>query len=62
MYADSKDLVENTVSDKVFKDRAYEIALHPKYDGSQRGLVSIMYKFFGKKAGSGAIVNEVLAQ
>ena len=42
MYTDSKDLAKSTVSDKVLKDRAYEIALNPKYDGCQRGLVSMV--------------------
>ena len=46
------------------KDRAYEIALNPKYDGYQRRLASMMYKYFDKKIGSAlrANVNEVLAQ
>ena len=34
-YADSKGLAKRTLSDKVLKDRAYEIALNPKYDGYQ---------------------------
>ena len=42
MYTDSKDLAKSTVSDKVLKDRAYEIALNPKYDEYQRGLVSMV--------------------
>ena len=68
-YADSKDIAKRTVSDKVLKDRAYEIALNPIYNGYQRGLENVVYKFFGKKIASGAIaisktgakVNEVLA-
>ena len=51
-YSDSKDLAKRTISDKIFRDRAYEIATNPKYDGYQRELTSIVYKFFGKKAGS----------
>ena len=35
---------------------------NPKYDVYQRGLASMMYKFFNKKAGSGMSVNEELAQ
>ena len=46
MYADSKDLAKRTVSGKVLKDRAYEIALNPKFDGYQRGLVSMVHKGF----------------
>ena len=37
------------------RNRAFNIAKYPKYDGYQRGLVSMVYKFFDKKsAGSGA--------
>ena len=45
MYANSKDLAEKTVSDKVFKGRAYEIALNGKYDGYERRLASAVYRF-----------------
>ena len=31
-YADGKDLAQRTASDKIFKDRAYEIAINSKYD------------------------------
>ena len=45
------------------KDRAYETAIKSeKYDSYQRGLASMVYKFFDKKTGSGASVNEELAQ
>ena len=44
------------------KDGAYEIAINPKYDSYQRGLASMVCKFFDKKTGSGASVNEDLAQ
>ena len=30
VYADSKDLAKKTISDKILKDRAYEIAINPK--------------------------------
>ena len=53
-YADNKDLINRTKSDKVLRDKAYNIASNPEYDGYQRGLVSMMYKFFDKKSmGSG---------
>ena len=48
-YAGSNDLVKRTASDKILKDRAYEIALNPKYDGYQIWLASMLYKFFNKK-------------
>ena len=37
-YSDSKDLAQRTISDKILKDRAYEIARNCKYDGYQRTL------------------------
>ena len=67
---DSRDVVKRTVSDKIVKERASEIALNPKCDAYQRGPVSMVYMFFEKKIKSGrratsktrANVNEVLAQ
>ena len=54
-YADYKDLLNRTRADKVLKDRAFEIASDLKYDGYQKGLASMVYKFFDKKSsGSGA--------
>ena len=32
-YSEIKDLAEAIASEKIFKNRAYEIALNPKYDG-----------------------------
>ena len=53
-YGKSKDLIKRTQSDKVLKDKAFKIASDPKYDGYQRELASMVYKFFEKKSsGSG---------
>ena len=53
-YADHKDLINRTKSDKVLRDKAYDIASNPGHDGYQRGLASMVYKFFDKKSmGSG---------
>ena len=53
-YADNKDLINRTKSDKVLRDKSYNIANNPEYDGYQRGLASMVYKFFDKKSmGSG---------
>ena len=49
-YADHKDLINRTEADKVLRDKAYDIASNPKYDGYQRGLASMVYKFFDKKS------------
>ena len=53
-YEDFKELAKRTTADKVSRDKAFNIAKDPKYDGFQQGLASIVYKFFDKKtAGSG---------
>ena len=61
-YSDSKDLAKRTISDKILKDRAYEIARNRNYDGYQRALASMVSKFFDEKTGSGRSVNEQLAE
>ena len=54
-YSDNKDLTKRTVAVKILRDKAFNIAKDPKYDGYQRGLASMVYKFFDKKSeGSGA--------
>ena len=54
-YSDSKDLTKGTVTDKILRDKSFNIAKDSKYDGYQRGLASMVYKFFDKKSkGSGA--------
>ena len=64
-YSDSKDFTKRTVADKILKNKAFDIAKDPKYDGYQRGLASMVYKFFDSKvSGSGAKLipeNEQLA-
>ena len=51
-YSDSKDLTKRTVADNILKNKAFDIAKDPKYDGYQRGLASMVYKFFDSKVGS----------
>ena len=54
-FQDHKDLINRAKADKVLRDKAYNIASNPKYDGYQRGLASMVYKFFDKKSmGSGS--------
>ena len=48
-YGKSKDLTKRIQSDKVLRDKAFKIASDPKYDVYQRGLASMVYKFFDKK-------------
>ena len=66
-YGDFKDLKRRTFSDKVLRNKAFNIAKNHKYDGYQRGLASMVYKVFDKKSrGSGVNVplefNEQLAK
>ena len=48
-YGDFKDLAKRTAADKALRDKAFNIAKDPKYDGYQRGLPSMVYKFFIKR-------------
>ena len=57
-YGKSKDLTKRTQSDKVLRDKAFKIVSDPKYDGYQRGLASMAYKFFDKKSSGSGITNE----
>ena len=45
-YSDSKDLGKRTISDKILKNRAYEIARYCGYDGYQRALARMVSKCF----------------
>ena len=65
-YGDFKDLTTWTTSDKIFHDKAFDIAKNPKYDGYQHGLDPMVYKSFDKKsvslseksASGGAVKNQ----
>ena len=58
-YGDFKDLARRTASDKVLRDKAFNIAKNPKYDRYQRGLASMVYKYFDKKSKVGSVNIEV---
>ena len=57
-YMDFKDLTGRTASDKILRDKAFNIAKNLKYDGYQRGHSSVVYRFFGKKTAGSGIENE----
>ena len=65
-YRDFKDLAKITAADKVLRYKALNIAKDPKYDEYQRGVASMVYKFFDKKTAGGGIKsmseNDQLAQ
>ena len=51
-----KNLKGRTASDKTLRDKAFNIAKSPKNGGYQRGIASMVYKFFDKKL-TGSSVN-----
>ena len=58
-YGDFKDLARRTASDKKSRDKAFNISKNPKY---QRGIASIVYKFFDKKtSGTGFNIENILS-
>ena len=57
-YGDFKDLNRRTAFDKILRDKAFNIAKYPKYDGYQRGLASMVCRFFDKKSSGSGIKNE----
>ena len=59
-YGKSKDLAKKTQSEKVLWDKPFKIASDTKCDGYQRGLASLVYKFFDKKSCENG-VNALLA-
>ena len=48
-YGGFKDLTRKTASDKILRDKAFNIAQNPKCNEYQRSLGSIVYRFFDKK-------------
>ena len=59
-YYDFKDLLRRTNSCKILRDKAFNIDKNPKYDGYQRGLASMVYKFFHKNTSRDAIKSEIM--
>ena len=61
-YGDFKDLKRKTFSNKVLRDKAFNIAKNPKYDGYQRNLASMVYTFFDKKSKGSGVANNRIKQ
>ena len=66
-----KDVENRLISDQKLRNSAYDISSNPKYDGYQRGLASMVYKFFDSKvapldkktmSGKGIKNNKILAE
>ena len=56
-YGNFKDLNRRKVADKVLRNKELNTDKSLKYDGFQRGLASMVYKFFDKKISSGTVKN-----
>ena len=56
-YGDFKDLAKRTASDKVLRNKEFKIASDQQYDGYERGLASMVYKFFDKKSQGKGLAN-----
>ena len=60
-YAKYKDRLNRKQSDIVLKNKALKIAADPRFNGYQRGLASMVYKFFNERTkGSVLIYNQIL--
>ena len=59
-YGDFKDLLSRTAYGKLLRDKALNIAKNPKYDGYQRGLASMVYRFFDKKPSGRGVKREII--
>ena len=58
-----KGLARRTASDEVLRDKTFNIAKNPKCDEFERGLASMVYKFFDKNSKIyGIIQNQQLAE
>ena len=64
-YTGSEDLARRTAAGKyyilgikVLRDEAFNLAKSKKYDEYQRGLASMVYKYFDKKNSGGTVTKE----
>ena len=48
-YGDFNNLNRRTAADKVLRNKSFNIAKSPNYDGNQRGFASMFYKFLDTK-------------
>ena len=48
-HGDFKDLARRTFADNVLRDKVFDVAKNPKYDWYQRGIASMVYKYFDEK-------------
>ena len=58
-YEDFKDLARKIASDKVLRNKAFNISKYLKYDGYQGGIASMVHKCFLKKSKVSGVNNEL---
>ena len=58
---DLNDINRRTTADKLLRNKVFNIAKNPKYDGYQRRLALVVYKFFDKKTSDGTLKNEIMS-
>ena len=69
VHGDFKDLTGRTTSDKTSRDKGFNIAKNPKYEGYQRDLASMVDKGFDQKVSAmhankfagGTVKNEIVS-
>ena len=49
-WRDFKDLASRSASDRVWHDKAFNIAKNQKHNGYQRGITLVVYRFFNNKS------------
>ena len=57
-YGKSKVLVKRAKSEKVLRNKAFEIPRHPKYDGHETEQALMLYKVFGKNSCESGVATE----
>ena len=61
-YGDFKEIATRTASGGILRDKAFNIAKNPRYDGYQSGIASMVYKFLDKNSVRGSINNNEIKQ
>ena len=59
-YAKYKDVENRLISDQKLRNSEYDIASNLKYDGYQRGLARMVYKFFDSKVKVAQSIRQIL--
>ena len=58
-YGDFKNLLRKTASDKILRDKAFDVVKNLKHDTYQRGFASIVYNLFYKESSDGATKSKI---